>query len=1071
MPPAQVSPPRRAFQLLIFLFAIVCICLVAIQPLLQGALPRADDGLLQMYRSVALHHSLRVDNPIWPRYASGLVYGYGAPLFNYFPPLSYYPAAWLHSFGFSFVDGWLMAMVLYTLLAALGMFLLARLWTRSDLGAWMAALAYIYAPFFLFDGLTRGSSPELAALAALPLVMFAFTRLAWGGRRRDLILTVASFALFIPLHTLITLHGTALLALYCLFLVCYGAEGAEGAERRDRRAVFLRLSLAGLLGLALTAFYWLPALLEADAIKLSLISAQLSHIDVKQHLRPLSEILSAPHSADPTQQNQAIPISLGWLQLILSAIALLLSVRAAFRRYLPLMLLIWCLALALVFMNTPPSAPLWDAIPLIALTQFPWRLLGLASLLLALGAGMGAVMLASLLPAGKSRAIALGFFSAIMPLYALPWTYIPYHADLAAEDIRDVQQFERAGGQLALSSYSEYLPRSVDASQLDAQRLVDRFAKADAIARLMPSDTLEILSQRWSGTSANLRLGSAKAQRLVFDWLYLPGWRAEIDGAALAVYPASPTGLVALDAPAGEFNLRIALSATATQSAAQWLSAIGALGFLAILIAWARLPAAHASASGGNELDMRLAVAFAALGFSLFLAKALVLDRHESPFQSYRFGQRVAAPAMANFANRIDLLAADLPTGELNQSAIQSAIGIKLYWRLHDKALERDYASLVRLRDAWGAVIAEASAYAPGGLATSNWLAEAYIEDRLSLEIPPFTPPLDEPYELEVALFDVDTLEALSVFNAEGNPADAKFALASLRYRPPDSQAAADDALNRADGAHAAVLGAVLYEAPDLPPAATVGDELRFSWAWRKIRAGASSLSAQLIWLDEETKATYASTALPLVMGYDSARWRAGEVLRGHHRLIVPPDLPAGVYALGLRLLDGAGKPSGQDITLDAAMKVAVPARQFDAPEYALELSALWDNGIVLHGYSTFVVYEENEASEADEADEAGGETGLELIWSTEQALPQSLRLFIHVLDERGMIAAQWDGVPVDWTRPTSGWLPGEYVQTRHHFVLSTGQDDLRIGWYDPQSSQRVGIDAGDALLLEDLTE
>ena len=30
----------------------------------------------------------------------------------------------------------------------------------------------------------------------------------------------------------------------------------------------------------ITAFYWLPALLEADAIKLSLISEQLSHIDV-----------------------------------------------------------------------------------------------------------------------------------------------------------------------------------------------------------------------------------------------------------------------------------------------------------------------------------------------------------------------------------------------------------------------------------------------------------------------------------------------------------------------------------------------------------------------------------------------------------------------------------------------------------------------------------------------------------------------------------------------------------------------------------------------------------------------
>ena len=258
MAPSHALASRRAFHFLIYVVGIACICLLAAQPFMLDRMPRTDDGLLQMYRSVALDHSLRVDHPLWPRYSSGLVYGYGAPLFNYFPPLSYFPASWLHGVGFSFVGSWLLSMVIYTLLAALGMFLLARLWTRSDLGGWMAALAYVNAPFFLFDSLTRGSSSELAALAALPFVMLGFTRLAKHGRRRDLVLAVATFALLIPLHTLITLHGTALLALYCLFLVWHGGE---------RRAVFIRLSLAGLLGLVITAFYWLPALLEADSHK------------------------------------------------------------------------------------------------------------------------------------------------------------------------------------------------------------------------------------------------------------------------------------------------------------------------------------------------------------------------------------------------------------------------------------------------------------------------------------------------------------------------------------------------------------------------------------------------------------------------------------------------------------------------------------------------------------------------------------------------------------------------------------------------------------------------------------
>ena len=140
MAPSHALASRRAFHFLIYVVGIASVCLVAVQPFMLDRMPRTDDGLLQMYRSVALDHSLRVDNPLWPRYSSGLVYGYGAPLFNYFPPLSYFPASWLHGLGFSFVGSWLLSMVIYTLLAALGMFLLARLWTRSDLGGWMAAL-------------------------------------------------------------------------------------------------------------------------------------------------------------------------------------------------------------------------------------------------------------------------------------------------------------------------------------------------------------------------------------------------------------------------------------------------------------------------------------------------------------------------------------------------------------------------------------------------------------------------------------------------------------------------------------------------------------------------------------------------------------------------------------------------------------------------------------------------------------------------------------------------------------------------------------------------------------------
>ena len=346
------------------------------------------------------------------------------------------------------------------------------------------------------------------------------------------------------------------------------------------------------------------------------------------------------------------------------------------------------------------------------------------------------------------------------------------------------------------------------------------------------------------------------------------------------------------------------------------------------------------------------------------------------------------------------------------------------------------------MRDPQGLVVAEASAFMPGGLATSNWLPGAYIEDAIALTVPPFTPQLPQAYRFDLSLYDVESLRALSLINAAGDPQDVKYEIARLPLRlsetPPPKLLQATD-----EGALA-----LLYAAPALPIEARAGDSLTFSWVWRKLRESASSLSARVIWLAADG-AEAASEALPLVKGYDFGDWLAGETNRGHHRLIVPPALPAGDYRLGLRLQDASGLAIAPLIELDQTMRLSVPRRDFEAPQYDIEAGAEWHNGISLRGYSL----------------RANGE--IELVWGASRTLKESLRLFAHALDADGRIAAQWDGVPVDWTRPTTGWLPGEYVTTRHSFALPAGEYRLRVGWYSAATGKRIGLQAGDALELD----
>ena len=822
----SISPARRAslnsvWRAVVFLAGMIGLCLVALQAFTLNQMPLSADGLLQLHRAVALEHSLRADHSLWPRFSSGLVYGYGAPLFNFFPPTAYYPASLAHRLGMSFLSAWLFSMSAFTVLAGTGMFLLGRLWTRSALGGWVTAAAYVYSPYLLFDSVARGATAELAALAALPFAFYGLTRLAFAGRRRDFLIALASVTIFIPLHTIVTLHGAALLALYSLFLAWRAEES---------RSVLLRLALAGALALMLTAFYWLPALAERDTIKLPLIAEQLGHIDVTRHLRSLFDVLAMPQTADPTQQNQALPIAVGWPQLILAALGTLLSWRAPHRHYRSLLIALWLVIGILIFFNTSPSAWLWRNIPLIGFTQFPWRLLGLASLLLALMSGVGARLLSLSLGRRWIRLATVSAFTVALMLYAMPWTYTMFRDDFEASDIGDVQRFERESGQLALSSYAEYVPVSADAGQLDATRLTERFKASDVIPRLLPSATLDLLSQEWRGTSAALRLRSAKAQTLVFDWLYVPGWVATIDGEPIAVFPSTPAGLLALEAPAGEFHLQLSLSPTITQSLASALSGFGLAAAVLTLLFWNRLSTEEAQQRSDSEARGQWLLIFAAIGIAVFLLKALALDAAETPIKRSKFGYLRDVPALANFGNRIDLLAFRGPA----EAFTGPAVTFKLYWRLQGAPLQRDYSSIVRMRDPQGFAVAEAGAFAPGGVATSNWLSGAYIEDVIELEAPPFTPALPEAYTFDLSLYDSESLVAMSLINEAGDPEDVKFAIGALRFRPAEADREARNVLPLP-----ADLGdemARLVAAPQLPDSATAGDTLQFSWVWQKLQ-------------------------------------------------------------------------------------------------------------------------------------------------------------------------------------------------------------------------------------------
>jgi len=112
----------------------------------------------------------------------------------------------------------------------------------------------------------------------------------------------------------------------------------------------------------------------------------------------------------------------------------------------------------------------------------------------------------------------------------------------------------------------------------------------------------------------------------------------------------------------------------------------------------------------------------------------------------------------------------------------------------------------------------------------------------------------------------------------------------------------------------------------------------------------------------------------------------------------------------------------------------------------------------------------------------AGNPLTLTLIWRAEAgAAERDLKVFTHLVSEAGDLLAQHDGQPVNWTRPTPGWLAGEIIRDTHVLTWSlvpgsvseggapavSGLAALQVGLYDGETGTRVlWQDGQDALPL-----
>jgi 4-amino-4-deoxy-L-arabinose transferase-like glycosyltransferase len=121
--------------------------------------------------------------------------------------------------------------------------------------------------------------------------------------------------------------------------------------------------------------------------------------------------------------------------------------------------------------------------------------------------------------------------------------------------------------------------------------------------------------------------------------------------------------------------------------------------------------------------------------------------------------------------------------------------------------------------------------------------------------------------------------------------------------------------------------------------------------------------------------------------------------------------------------------------------------------------SAAFANGIALRGFRVFATIPQGQPTEPLVVSK-DDPLELSLYWTSSGPTAQPLTVFTQLIDPTGFRRGGQDNQPVWGRYPTTDWQPGEAIVDQYRLQLDpdapTGLYQLWVGWYDPQTGERV---------------
>lgn len=495
-------------------------------------------------------HKTILMGKIPPRFVPDLSFGFGYPLFNFVFPLPFYVAELFHLLGLSLVDSIKALFFISIPISFVFMYLLLRQFVSRPLSLAGATL-YIYSPYRAVDLYIRGAIGEVVSFVFLPLILLSIIKINESNLRWVGIGALALSSLVLS-HNITAYMLFPFLALF--FLMQLFAS-------KQKKAFAVKSVLMIFLGLLISIYFWLPAIVESGQMKYDTIFNFVDHFPtILQLIIPYWGYGgSVPGPGD------GMSFFLGTANLFIIIVGFIIAFTSwsKFSKETK-MLVAWafiCIASALILMNYR-SIVLWNNLPLLPYFQFPWRFLILTT--------FSIPILIVLFDKFKHKTT----ISIVIIAIALTTSgsYFRPEDFLGRQDSYFLNRYIPIP--LASKEYSETqeeylrLPKNTQFRPGQNYPLVSATnGEIKKVERLNDLDTLIIFESTVSAT-------------INYNKYFFPGWIAKIDGKQSQIEIGKPFGQITVNVTAGSHTVKIAFEETNLRNS---LNAISLGGFLVSL--------------------------------------------------------------------------------------------------------------------------------------------------------------------------------------------------------------------------------------------------------------------------------------------------------------------------------------------------------------------------------------------------------------------------------------------------------------------------------------------------------